>query len=258
MTSKRKTMQHCAFAGRGARSQDREVKSLVVDEFPRNGAATSQSGNLEEERCAFESKPEHNTVSYTTILPAYVHNRHLEAAARIFALMPRCGISSWNAMLTAFFHALNLSKAEELFSQMPERDLASWTSLLWAYAQTGTWTFDSMPQPNLISHAYRAPKFWNSWELSHLLLCARSGEVERARSCFVSMVMNYELEAGMENYSCKVDALSRVGCLDQARDWIASMPFTSMDNLSPEKFLSSRPLYILETMAQWHVGIKES
>ncbi|XP_024536209.1 pentatricopeptide repeat-containing protein At4g02750-like [Selaginella moellendorffii] len=136
------------------------------------------------------SQAEQNSVSWNAILCMYAQHGHLSSARKIFDAMPEQGVVSWSAMLAAHVRNLSSSRALELFDEMKALhcpDEACFFSAMVSFGQQGC--------------------------------------ISRAKSCFGSMVADYEVAPSKQHYCCMVDLLVRSGRSLEAEELVLAMPF---------------------------------
>ncbi|EFJ32070.1 hypothetical protein SELMODRAFT_16651, partial [Selaginella moellendorffii] len=145
------------------------------------------------------------------------------------------------AMLNAYARAGRIGKAKKIFDELPHRDLVSWTSMLTAYARCGyvdqaREIFDQMPA------IFNRIKLLNHCDdvcfLSILIASSHDGELYTARSHFVSMSMDFQLQPTKQHYTCLVDLLARAGHLNEARELMLTMPYLT-DSVDWKCFLGA-------------------
>ncbi|XP_024536586.1 pentatricopeptide repeat-containing protein At1g09410, mitochondrial-like [Selaginella moellendorffii] len=209
-------------------------------------------GQLEEARIYFETMPEQNTVSLCALISAYARMGHLDEARQfsraahiesteiktamvsafaengcvleakyLFESGTNHDLVSWTAFMTAFALNGHFCRCGSLFLRMPERDVVAWTTLLAAYAHNGRsdealYVFHSM----------------NAMDVSvdgcfgcALVACSHVGSVYAARSCFVSIEMDFHVQPVKLHFRCMIDVLGRAGYLHSAQELLKTMPF---------------------------------
>ncbi|EPS71093.1 hypothetical protein M569_03667, partial [Genlisea aurea] len=129
-------------------------------------AGYGQTGRVDDARRIFNGIPTNgnegktcfvkNTVSWNSMLMAYVMVGDMVSAAELFDGMLDRDIVSWNTMISGYVHVSDMKTAEKLFSEMPLPDSLSWNSIISGFAQDGNMGtaleyFHNMPEKNLIS-----------------------------------------------------------------------------------------------------------
>ncbi|EFJ25020.1 hypothetical protein SELMODRAFT_16502, partial [Selaginella moellendorffii] len=183
--------------------------------------AFAKRGDFDEAKRAFDSMPEKNLVTWNAMLAAYVSRGHIDAGnlgecQRLFQSMPEHDIVSCTAILRVFAQLGDPGRAKSLFDSIPQTDLLAWTALLQAYAQNG--------QPERASKIFSSMPEWSGIEpdqssfVSSLIACNHLGLLAAARDSFVSMRGDYGLAPRKEHLWLMIDALSRAGESEEARE----------------------------------------
>jgi pentatricopeptide repeat protein len=116
----------------------------------------------------------------------------------------------------------SIEDAFQTFDVMSERNVISWNAMIAGCAQHGCGKealklFAQMPQagiePDHISF------------VSALSACSHSGLVDEGLQLFDSMCRDYCIAPREVHYACMIDLLGRAGRLDEARDFMKTIPF---------------------------------
>ncbi|XP_011624979.1 pentatricopeptide repeat-containing protein At1g08070, chloroplastic-like [Amborella trichopoda] len=126
------------------------------------------------------------------------------------------------AILDMYAKCGNIHEARRVFEGLHRRDVIAWSAMINAYAIHGEWKeaislFSSMLREGL------RPNFVTF--VGILVACSHGGLVPEGYDYFNSMREVYGVEPRMEHYACMVDLLGRKGRLQEAREFIDSMPF---------------------------------
>lgn len=109
----------------------------------------------------------------------------------------------------------------QVFEHMVERDNVSWNAMIVGYAQNGYGTEAlGIFRKKLVS----GEKPDHVTMIGVLSACSHAGLVEEGRHYFHSMRSEHGLTPIKDHYTCMVDLLGRVGCLDEANNLIQTMP----------------------------------
>lgn len=127
----------------------------------------------------------------TGLIDMYSKSGNLKSAREVFRKSANKALASWNCMITGFAIYGNGKEAVLLFHDMLE---------------TGF-------QPDAITFT------------ALLSACKNSGLIEEGWTYFDSMSTDYNIIPTIEHYSCMVDLLGKAGYLDEAWDFIRTMPF---------------------------------
>ena len=166
-----------------------------------------------------------NEVSMVSVLSACSHLGALDqgrwAHAYIERNKLRMTLTLGTALIDMYAKCGNMNKAMEVFWGMKEKNVYTWSSAIGGLAMNGAGEkclelFSLMKQdsvqPNEITF------------VSVLRGCSVVGLVEEGRKHFESMSKVYGIEPRLEHYGCMVDLYGRAGHLDEALNFINSMP----------------------------------
>ncbi|GLT78766.1 hypothetical protein SLA2020_502930 [Shorea laevis] len=212
-------------------------------------------------RYLFESCPNRDLISWNALIASYIKNNLADHALSLFTrmisevepnsatvvsilslctllarmLQGQClhayvirrqsyldfDLSLANALITMYARCGSMYNAEKFFKTLPKRDIISWNAVISGYGLHGRGhdaicAFSRMLedgfQPNSVTF------------LSVLSACSHSGLVNEGLKLFHSMVQEFRINPQLAHYGCVVDLLGRAGCLDEAKDFIKSMP----------------------------------
>lgn len=126
-----------------------------------------------------------------------------------------------NALIDMYIKCGFLKYARYIFETMLQKDLVTWNSMITGYGSHGECLkalslFDDMKSSGIRPDAVTF--------LCLLSSCNHSGLVEAGLNLFKSMRTEYGIEPKMEHYVNMVDLLGRAGKLDDAYDFVRSMP----------------------------------
>eukprot|EP01018_Ginkgo_biloba_P024571 Gb_15499 [translate_table: standard] len=144
----------------------------------------------------------------SALVDMYVKCGRIEDAQNMFDIMPEHDMVSWTAVILGYASALVdiyvkcgiIEDARKVFDKMSKQAMVSWNSMIVGYAQHG--------------HSMEAVQHFD-----HV------GLLNEGHHFFDSLSQDYGITPTREHYSCMVDLLGCVGCLDEARDFINKMPF---------------------------------
>lgn len=134
-----------------------------------------------------------------------------------------CNIIVDNARLDMHLKCGNIDIATKLFEETPHRNLISWTTMIVGYAING----ESGKALSLFSRMQRErirPNYITY--LGVLSACSHAGLVSQGWRCFNQMSRSNDenIKPRAEHYACMVDLLGRSGHLEEAYNFIKSMP----------------------------------
>ncbi|XP_058103525.1 pentatricopeptide repeat-containing protein At4g21065-like [Magnolia sinica] len=222
-----------------------------------------QCGRLDNARQLFDEIPQRSVVSWSAMIAGYDHNGYAREALGVFVEMlvdnvradettlvsvlsacTRCGylnfgesvhahaivnglqldlISLATALVDMYTKCGAINYSLKLFDRMPDRNVLSWSAMIGGLAMHGL----GKEGLRLFSQMIDAGIEPTPITFTHILsACSHSGMVEKAHKYFQCMRDVYEIEPTIEHFGCMVDLLGRAGLLDQAVDFIRTMPMT--------------------------------
>ncbi|KAH0881112.1 hypothetical protein HID58_068506 [Brassica napus] len=196
--------------------------NAVISGYAQNGLAYDVL-ELYEEMKSYGVRPD--PVTLVSVLSSCAHLGAQRIGQEVEKLVEANGFVSnvfvSNALISMYARCGNLAKARGVFDVMPVRSLVSWTAMIGCYgmhgmAETGLKLFDDM-----IRNGIRPDKTVFVMVLS---TCSHSGLTNKGLELFDAMKREYKLEPGPEHYACVVDLLGRAGRIDEACEFIESMP----------------------------------
>ncbi|PIA30619.1 hypothetical protein AQUCO_05400008v1 [Aquilegia coerulea] len=126
----------------------------------------------------------------TTIMDFYAKCGSIENSLEVFEEMPSKNVLSWNVLIQGLASNGQGRKALEYFSLMREKGI----------------------KPSDVTF------------IGVLSACSHAGLVDEGRDFFVRMSIDYGTEPRIEHYGCMVDILARAGLIEEAYQFIKSMP----------------------------------
>lgn len=227
----------------------------------------SLSGQFIEAKSLFEQIPKKDNVSWNTIIAGYLENEQLDKVFEVFNDMIFSGEkpskSTFSTMLCACSSLASLQKGKNLhgkiiklgikyeiyvgtalsdmyaksgdiessrnvFDRMPDKNDVSWSMMIQGLATNGfadesLSLFKEMP-----NNPVYAPN--DLTLLAVLFACSHFGLVEKGLHYFNSMESIYGIKPKAQHYTCIVDLLSRSGQLDEAEEFVRTMPIEPGNN----------------------------
>ncbi|XP_027361894.1 pentatricopeptide repeat-containing protein At5g66520 [Abrus precatorius] len=114
-----------------------------------------------------------------------------------------------------------MEKALSVFSKLKKKGVCAWTAIIGGFAVHGKgkeaidW-FIQMQKAGI--------KPTSITFTAILTACSHAGLTEEGKSLFERMNVVYNINPSMEHYGCMVDLLGRAGLLEEAKEFIGSMP----------------------------------
>ncbi|KAF8684368.1 hypothetical protein HU200_044257 [Digitaria exilis] len=220
----------------------------------------AKAGLINETMALFDEMAVKDTVSYGALLSGYVQNGKAEEAFIVFKKMQACNVepdvatmvslipacshlaalqhgrcshgsvvvrgfasetSISNALIDMYAKCGRIDLSRQVFDKMAARDIVSWNTMIAGYGIHGlgkeaTTLFLGMKNQGF------APD-----DVTFICLisaCSHSGLVTEGKHWFNMMTQKHAIPPRMEHYICMVDLLARGGFLDEAYQFIQSMP----------------------------------
>jgi pentatricopeptide repeat protein len=145
-------------------------------------------------------------------LHAYVIRRHSYLSFNL---------SLANAFITMYARCGSMQKAEKIFKTLPRRNIISWNAMITGYRMHGRGDDAILAFLQMLEEGYQPN---GVTFLSVISACSHSGLIEKGLELFHSMVKDFKITPELVHYGCVVDLLGRGGRLDEAREFIQSMP----------------------------------
>ncbi|XP_020110455.1 pentatricopeptide repeat-containing protein At1g04840-like [Ananas comosus] len=214
----------------------RRRRAHLFDRMPRQKrrlldhavAGYSRNGDNERAVRAFEAmmpRRRPNEFAPAAALSACARMGALEIGIRIHNYVRDNNFSADGAVGTALVDMYakcgRIDCAGRVFDGMSQRDVLTWTAMIMGWAVHGHWQkalqcFEDMkcsciePDEGVF--------------LAVLMACSHSGKVEKGLEIFDTMTQEYRIEPTVKHYTCMVDLFGRAGRLEEALDYIKSMP----------------------------------
>uniref|UniRef100_A0A452Z4Y3 DYW domain-containing protein n=1 Tax=Aegilops tauschii subsp. strangulata TaxID=200361 RepID=A0A452Z4Y3_AEGTS len=233
-------------------SGDDVVKSSLIDMY-------CKCGFPDDARKVFDSLSAKNSVVWTALVSGYASNGYTDEALELFRSMPGRGLFAWTALVSGYVRAgesvsavelfvemrrdavtiddafvlsavtggaadlaADIHSAREVFEEITVRDIISWTTMIVGEAQHGRAgeafaLYDRMilagVKPNEVTF------------VGLIYACSHAGLVQKGRQLFDSVKREYDINPGLQLYTCYLDLLSRSGHLSEAEELITTMPY---------------------------------
>ncbi|GAB4847474.1 hypothetical protein Ancab_026531 [Ancistrocladus abbreviatus] len=224
--------------------------------------AYARTGEMEAARELFDELPAKDMVVWTAMVTGYAQNARPGEALQFFERMQISGVGTDGITLVGVISACAQLGATKYASWVrdiaeksglgPNTDVVIGSAFIDMYSKCGMVEnayeiFQDMTEKNVYSYSSMILGFAMhghanaAMELFHVMLkteikpnrvtligvltaCSHAGLVEEGRHFFSSMHNSYGVEPSADHYTCMVDLLGRVGCLEEALDLVKSMP----------------------------------
>ncbi|XP_077213322.1 pentatricopeptide repeat (PPR) superfamily protein [Tasmannia lanceolata] len=172
---------------------------------------------------AFDIKP--TDVTMLCVLSSCALLGALELGKWIHEYIKKHGLDVYvkvnTALIDMYAKCGSLEDAIRVFEKMRSRDTQAWSAMIIAYAIHG--------------HGNKAISLFEEMKITGirpdeitflglLYACSHTGLVNEGRRYFYSMRDQYGIVPGIKHYGCIVDLLGRAGLLDEAYEFIQSLP----------------------------------
>lgn len=190
--------------------------------FAQNGRVTEAINHF----CTMQAQnTKSDSFTMVSVIPAIAELSIPRQAKWIHGLVIRTcwdkNIFVMTALVDMYAKCGAISTARKLFDMLDNRHVTTWNAMIDGYGTHGLGKaavnlFDEMlnggVKPNEISF------------LCIISACSHSGLVEEGRKYFSIMKDDFDLEPSMDHYGAMVDLLGRAGKLNEAWDFIQTMP----------------------------------
>ncbi|XVF39197.1 hypothetical protein PTKIN_Ptkin01aG0016300 [Pterospermum kingtungense] len=164
--------------------------------------------------------------SLASVISTCASISNIELGKQVFAKATLIGLESDPIIATSlvdFYCKCGFVEyGRKIFDTMTKSDQISWNSMLMGYATNGHGLETLMLFQEMRNAGVRPSDITFTAVLS---ACDHCGILEEGRKWFDSMKRDYHIDPGIEHYSCMVDLFARAGCLEEAMNLIAEMPF---------------------------------
>ncbi|KAG2640891.1 hypothetical protein PVAP13_2KG126400, partial [Panicum virgatum] len=223
-------------------------------------SAYAKIGDMDSSKVLFDLMPVKNLVSWNAMITASNHNSRYDEALHTFqqmmiegrfmpdeatlvSVVSACAqlgsaeycnwVSSYisksythitvalgNALIDMFAKCGDVGRARSIFDRMEKRCIITWTTMISGFAYNG-----QIREALLIyNEMCRGVELDDTVFIAALAACAHGGLLQEGWSIFKQMVEHYGIVPRMEHYGCMVDLLGRAGKLQEAVQFIESMP----------------------------------
>ncbi|KAJ8648459.1 hypothetical protein MRB53_001482 [Persea americana] len=202
----------------------------------------SKCGLMDDARRVFDRIVKRDVFVWTAMIHGYLQIGDYVEALSMFSNMKDMGLKAsivtWNAMIAGFVRGGLVSDALREFNQMqvegvrPDKvrvkDTGLWNAMIVGYGIHG--------------HGKEALRLFHQMQVSDvrpngitftsiISACSHAGMVDEGRRCFNLMVSDYGIIPYHEHYACMVDMFGRAGQLEEAYEFIKSLPIDPMKDV---------------------------
>ncbi|CAM8958494.1 unnamed protein product [Rhodiola kirilowii] len=166
-------------------------------------------------------------VTFVTILTACGQAGALETGRWLHSFIDRkcfnLDTMVGTALVDMYAKCGDLESAACVFNKMLDLDIVAWNAMIMGYSMNGQ-SLNALKIYDRMMNAAVKPN--DTTILAVLSACTHSGLVEKGRDCFNSMLKELGMTPKIEHYGCVVDLLGRAGLLNEAYEFIKTMPIT--------------------------------
>ncbi|CAK7324481.1 unnamed protein product [Dovyalis caffra] len=166
-----------------------------------------------------------NEVTVVSVLAACADLGELDLGRSVHEYSKKSGfrrnVHVCNTLIDMYVKCGCLENARRVFDEMADPTVVSWSAMIAGLAMHGEaeealWLFSEMiklgVKPNGVTF------------IGLLHACSHMGLIDEGRRFFASMTTDYGITPQIEHYGCMVDLFSRAGLLQEAHQFIMSMP----------------------------------
>ncbi|XP_024018557.1 LOW QUALITY PROTEIN: pentatricopeptide repeat-containing protein At4g02750 [Morus notabilis] len=218
-------------------------------------AAFSQRGRLNDALSLYERATEKGVATRTTMMAAYARSGNIHEARHMFDEIINPSVVTWNAIIAGYAQNGMLEEAKDMFMRVPLHNSASWAALISGFAQSGQY----IEALNLFAELHRSgTDLSRSCFTIVLFACTKSGDVEigqQIHSLTIKTRYQFNLFVGNGLISlygkCKnIEDISQVFSIMRARDRISWNPLITG---LPRKHMLKEAQTIFDKMSKWDV-----
>lgn len=196
--------------------------NCMISGFAQNGR-TEKAFEMLAQMQRLDFKP--NKITIASILPACTDLESLRGGREIHGYVFRRKFVDDMVVMTAlvlmYAKCGDLDKSRGVFSQIPRKDTVAWNTMILANSMHGCGKEALSLFHRMVELGVRPNSVTFTVVLSG---CSHSRLVDEGRSIFKSMIRDYELRPDADHHACMVDILCRAGLLEEAYEFIQSMP----------------------------------
>ncbi|KAA8547555.1 hypothetical protein F0562_003984 [Nyssa sinensis] len=221
-----------------AKCQEIETSRRIFEELPQKDLVSwnSMISGYSVNGCAVEalmlfcamlqdvSTPTPDRATLVGILPACVQAAAIQEGLRIHSYILKSGMeidaALGSGLIAMYANCGRLKSAQVVFDQISDKNIVVWNAIIRCYGMHGNADEAFKLFSRLLELGLRPD---GVIFLCLLSTCSHAGMVAKGWELFEKMG-DYGVERNHEHYACMVDLLGRAGFLDQAVEFIKSMP----------------------------------
>ncbi|KAF8014368.1 hypothetical protein BT93_H0262 [Corymbia citriodora subsp. variegata] len=192
-------------------------------------AACSQNGMFDEGlkffRLMLKDNVKPGPTSFSSIIPACSHLTSLHLGKQLHGYIIRAGFDDnvyiASSLVDMYAKCGKIEKAKWIFSNIELHDIVSWTAIVMGCALHGH-ALDAISLFEKMQMEGVKPTYVSF--IAVLTACSHAGLVDEAWKYFNCMTQEFKINPGLEHYAAITDLLGRAGRLEEAYDFICSIP----------------------------------
>lgn len=166
----------------------------------------------------------HNAVTLSSVLIACAHSGALQAGKAIHNQVVKMSLEDnifvGTSIIDMYSKCGRVAIARGAFNRMNHKNVKTWTAIIAGYGMNGH-AQEALEYFNDMIKAKVKPNYITF--VAVLAACSHAGQLKEGWHWFKMMKRVYNIEPGLEHYSCMVDLLGRSGYLKEAYDLIKEM-----------------------------------
>ncbi|XP_076935905.1 pentatricopeptide repeat-containing protein At3g26782, mitochondrial-like [Bidens hawaiensis] len=171
-----------------------------------------------------DAEVKYNAVTLSAVLLACAHSGALQSGKCTHDQVIKMGLEEdvvvGTSVVDMYCKCGRVGTARTVFNRIKNKNVRSWTAMvagygMHGYAREALDVFYEMIRVNMV------PNYITF--VSVLSACSHAGLVDEGWHWFQTMTHKYNIEPGVEHYSCMVDLFGRAGLLNRAYDLIKRM-----------------------------------
>ncbi|XP_020531158.1 putative pentatricopeptide repeat-containing protein At3g23330 [Amborella trichopoda] len=173
------------------------------------------------------STMELDTVIFASVISGAAWSTALEEGTQLHCLVVKRGVGGsvyvGSVLVDMYAKCGKIESSSRVFEEMQVRNVVSWNAMISGLAQNGHADRAILIFENMKT-TRRSTKPNESTFIAVLTACCHAGLINRAKTYFQSMVEDYGIGPRLDHYSCMADLLGRAGHVKEAAELITSMP----------------------------------
>jgi pentatricopeptide repeat protein len=236
----------------------------------------AKCGSIEDAFNVFKKLPEHDVVSWNSMILGFFQNGCSDTVLQLFCAMQRacltpsaytfvCTLNACaglgamhhgeaihahvthhgietkpfigSALIDMYAKAGSLIDAHHVFIKMLNKEVVPWTTMILGFARHGCSNDAIMLFEQMLEEGVKPTK---ATYAGILVACTHSGLLDEGFWYFNTMGTRHDIPPSMDHYACVVDLLSRAGLTEEAEKFVHKMPHHAQDEVWMTLFSASK------------------